>query len=246
LQRQVGIVAAMDSVVPPVPKPTKALGCQVLGISILALMCATFYFGPFLSLVTSVYALIMMTRQPAKHAGKGLALVAIALSLMGIAFVVLMGPTFGERGDLRYRGLLFSGRGRSAEAMETSAINRIRYLMSAEAAYANDHDNAVATPGCLESPATCTPPLPAGTVYLSGGWTDATVEKDWVTRFHLGAPAADGKIERYAVTAVRKSPGRNAHNALCGDSTGALVFSTDALEPRLHNDLCDPSLQPVR
>lgn len=124
---------------------------------------------------------------------------------------------------------------------EADAIAALRALIIAEGLYAKDHGGAVASPDCLRKPATCAPPPASDKPYLDANWPGSSVEGYWTARFHPGSASAEGRVERYAVTLVRKAAkaDRYGRNSFCGDSEGLMIAGSDSSEPGLRDGVCD-------
>ena len=175
----------------PAPRPTSSLGGLALALSVGALGCVAFHFGPLISLAFSVYALIMARTRPERYGGAAMAGWGIAISLMAGIFVVTMRPYFNSRGELRYGAVMDRMNGASLEA---NAVGALRMISSVEYQYAQEHGGAIATIDCLRAPTQCTPALPAGTPPFLTEWPGATVEGNWTVTFHAApaVPASSG------------------------------------------------------
>jgi prepilin-type N-terminal cleavage/methylation domain-containing protein len=135
-------------------------------------------------------------------------------------------------------------------ANESATIGDIRTVISAQAAYraANGgfFDSRL---DCLQSPAGCIPGYPDdGPRFLDGNLTSLEPRSGYQRSFVPG-PAAEGdpavvsrsRTESYAYVAVPTDPGYSGVRGFCGDSSGAVCFTTDGVAPRIRPDgTCDP------
>jgi len=133
---------------------------------------------------------------------------------------------------------------------ESAVIGDIRTVLSAQAAYraANGgfFDSRL---DCLQSPAGCIPGYPDdGPRFLDGNLTSLEPRNGYQRSFVPG-PAAEGdpavvsrsRTESYAYVAVPTDPGYSGVRGFCGDSSGAVCFTTDGVAPRIRPDgTCDP------
>jgi hypothetical protein len=133
---------------------------------------------------------------------------------------------------------------------ESAVIGDIRTVISAQAAYraANGgfFDSRL---DCLQSPAGCIPGYPDdGPRFLDGNLTSLEPKNGYQRSFVPG-PAAEGdpavisrsSTESYAYVAVPTDPGYSGVRGFCGDSSGAVCFTTDGVAPRIRPDgTCDP------
>jgi type II secretory pathway pseudopilin PulG len=230
----------------PVPRRGLAIASLVLGIlSIPSFGCLIV--GAVAGVVLGIVALMRANREPHLHGGKGMAIAGIATSALSLLLVIPIGiiAAIAIPSLLRAR----------TSANEAATIGDIRTVISAEAAYQSASGGYYGPPECLSAPATCLPAY-SGPTFLSDDLASASVKSGYRRTFHpgpavstgapLGIPAATGRLESFAYTAVPAERGRTGTRGFCGDSTGRICFTADGSEPAVAGGACDPGCQDLR
>jgi hypothetical protein len=178
--------------------------------------------------VIGLRALVLAIRRPGPLRRKVTAIVAIGanLCILGVAAIAL-------RSLLRVK----------VTARESTVLDDIRTMISAQAAY-SQHNDGHYEPRleCLAEPATCLPyDAKDRGPFLEPSLASLQAKAGYRRTFHpgpLGTPRPAGRgqprpsgITSFAYTASPDVPGVTGMRGFCGDSTGLICFTRDGREP---------------
>jgi hypothetical protein len=184
------------------------------------------------ALALGVRAHSRASRPPVDAAGRQAAALALFAGLGGLFSLPLVAAT-----------------GHHPARSESAVIGDIRTVVSSQAAYqARNGGYADGALGCLARPSSCMPGYdPGASGFLDEELASLAERKGYTRSFHPGPspdripPASSStSVTTWAYIAVPVDPGYTGVRGFCGDSDGALCFSTDGSAPPLRsNGTCD-------
>jgi hypothetical protein len=223
---------------PPASPPSRGYAIASLILGILSLPTAgMLLIGAMVSVVLGVVALVKASREPARYAGKGMAVAGIVLSALSI---LVMPVLIGIVAAIAIPSLLRA----RVSANEAAAIGDVRSVIAAEAAYQSANAGYFDTIECLARPEQCIPGF-RGPAFLSDRLAGRAVAHGYRCRFHPGmtveptpVKASRSSLTSFAYVAYPDQPGRTGVRSFCGDSTGRVCSVASGAEPLVDSGAC--------